>query len=44
MARVPSESVHTLSDGSGLAVTIARYYPPNGENIYKKGIKPDVHD
>jgi carboxyl-terminal processing protease len=36
------QSVHTLSDGSGLAVTIARYYPPNGENIYKKGIKPDV--
>ncbi|MEG3438220.1 carboxyl-terminal processing protease CtpB [Pannus brasiliensis CCIBt3594] len=36
------QSVHSLSDGSGLAVTIARYYPPNGENIYKKGIAPDV--
>jgi carboxyl-terminal processing protease len=36
------QSVHALSDGAGLAVTIARYYPPNGENIYKKGIKPDV--
>jgi carboxyl-terminal processing protease len=36
------QSVHALSDGSGLAVTIAKYYPPNGENIYKKGIAPDV--
>lgn len=36
------QSVHSLSDGSGLAVTIARYFPPNGENISKKGIKPDV--
>jgi carboxyl-terminal processing protease len=36
------QSVHSLADGSGLAVTIARYYPPNGENIYKKGIAPNV--
>lgn len=36
------QSVHSLSDGSGLAVTIARYFPPNGENISKKGIKPDI--
>lgn len=36
------QSVHSLSDGSGLAVTIARYFPPNGENITKKGIRPDV--
>jgi carboxyl-terminal processing protease len=36
------QSVHSLSDGSGLAVTIARYFPPNGENISKKGIRPDV--
>jgi carboxyl-terminal processing protease len=37
------QSVHTLSDGSGLAVTIARYYPPNGEDINHKGISPDVY-
>ncbi|MGA1623583.1 MAG: carboxyl-terminal processing protease CtpB [Synechocystis sp.] len=37
------QSVHTLSDGSGLAVTIARYYPPNGEDIDRKGISPDVY-
>ncbi|MBR8830249.1 MAG: Carboxy-terminal processing protease CtpB [Chroococcopsis gigantea SAG 12.99] len=36
------QSVHSLSDGSGLAVTIARYYPPSGTNINKQGIKPDV--
>jgi len=36
------QSVHTLSDGSGLAVTIARYYTPSGVNITKKGIHPDI--
>ncbi|TVQ43654.1 MAG: PDZ domain-containing protein [Gloeocapsa sp. DLM2.Bin57] len=36
------QSVHTLSDGSGLAVTISRYYPPSGTNINKKGINPDI--
>jgi carboxyl-terminal processing protease len=36
------QSVHSLSDGSGLAVTISRYYPPSGINISKKGIKPDI--
>ena len=36
------QSVHALSDGSGLAVTIARYYPPSGLDINKKGIAPDI--
>ena len=36
------QSVHSLSDGSGLAVTISRYYPPSGTNINKKGIAPDI--
>ncbi|MGD1920072.1 MAG: carboxyl-terminal processing protease CtpB [Pleurocapsa sp.] len=36
------QSVHALSDGSGLAVTIARYYPPSGIDINKKGIDPDI--
>jgi carboxyl-terminal processing protease len=36
------QSVHSLSDGSGLAVTIARYYPPSGMDINQKGIAPDV--
>jgi carboxyl-terminal processing protease len=36
------QSVHSLSDGSGLAVTIARYYPPSGTDINHKGIAPDI--
>jgi carboxyl-terminal processing protease len=36
------QSVHTLSDGSGVAVTIARYFPPSGIDIDHKGIAPDV--
>lgn len=36
------QSVHSLSDGSGLAVTIARYYPPSGMDINQKGIDPDI--
>ena len=29
-------------DSAELKVTIARWYRPNGENIDKKGIKPDT--
>lgn len=36
------QSVHSLSDGSGIAVTIARYYPPSGTDINHKGIAPDI--
>ncbi len=36
------QSVHPLSDGSGLAVTIAHYYTPNGIDISHKGIEPDI--
>ncbi|MBD2343401.1 carboxyl-terminal processing protease CtpB [Anabaena subtropica] len=36
------QSVHELPDGSGLAVTIAHYYTPNGTDINKKGITPDI--
>ncbi len=35
------QSVHNLGDGSGLAVTIAKYYTPNGTDINKAGITPD---
>ena len=32
-----------FDDGiGGLKVTISKYYTPNGENIHKKGITPDV--
>ncbi|WP_310419360.1 carboxyl-terminal processing protease CtpB [Chamaesiphon sp. OTE_8_metabat_110] len=36
------QSVHSLSDGSGMAVTVAHYYTPNGTDIGHKGITPDV--
>ncbi|MBU7581669.1 MAG: S41 family peptidase [Nostoc sp. TH1S01] len=36
------QSVHELSDGSGLAVTIAHYYTPLGTDINHKGIAPDI--
>lgn len=33
---------HTLSDGSELRVTIARWYTPNGSTIDEQGIIPDI--
>lgn len=36
------QSVHSLSDGSGMAVTVAHYYTPNGTDIGQKGVTPDV--
>ncbi|MEO1400057.1 MAG: S41 family peptidase [Cyanobacteria bacterium J06635_1] len=37
------QSLHGLSDGSGIAVTVAHYYTPNGTDISSKGISPDIH-
>lgn len=36
------QAVHSLSDGSGLAVTVAHYYTPNGTDISHRGITPDI--
>ncbi|WP_034849312.1 S41 family peptidase [Clostridium hydrogeniformans] len=36
------QTVLNLNDGTGFKVTISKYYTPNGENIHKKGIAPDV--
>ncbi|MBW4666866.1 MAG: S41 family peptidase [Cyanomargarita calcarea GSE-NOS-MK-12-04C] len=36
------QSVRPLEDGSGVAVTIAKYFTPNGRDINKHGIVPDV--
>jgi carboxyl-terminal processing protease len=36
------QSVRPLRDGSGLAVTIAKYHTPAGRDINKHGIDPDV--
>ncbi len=36
------QSVRPLYDGSGVAVTIAKYLTPSGADINKAGIKPDI--
>ncbi len=36
------QSVVKLGDGSGLKLTVARYYTPSGVSIQAEGIKPDV--
>ncbi|MGG6237414.1 S41 family peptidase [Nodosilinea sp. AN01ver1] len=36
------QSLHGLTDGSGLTVTVAHYYTPNGTDISSRGITPDV--
>jgi carboxyl-terminal processing protease len=36
------QSVRPLSDGAGMAVTIAKYFTPSGKDINHAGIKPDV--
>jgi carboxyl-terminal processing protease len=36
------QSVRPLDDGSGLAVTIAKYHTPSGRDINKHGIDPNI--
>lgn len=36
------QSVRGLSDGSGMTVTISKYLTPNGRDIHREGIAPDV--
>lgn len=36
------QSVIKLGDGSGLKLTVARYYTPSGISIQAEGIKPDI--
>src|SRR5260370_11305393 len=35
------QTVIELEDGSGLKLTIARYYTPKGRSIQERGITPD---
>lgn len=37
------QELYTLSDGSGLKITIKEYYTPNRNKINKVGIKPNHH-
>ncbi|BAY66783.1 peptidase (plasmid) [Calothrix brevissima NIES-22] len=36
------QSVRSLADGSGIAVTVAKWRTPKGQDIYNLGIVPDV--
>ena len=36
------QSVLRLGDGSGLKITVARYYTPSGVSIQAEGINPDI--
>ncbi|HHV28494.1 S41 family peptidase [Acetivibrio mesophilus] len=36
------QAVQKLEDGSGLKVTVARYFTPSGVCIHKEGIEPDI--
>ncbi|MFM9111035.1 MAG: carboxyl-terminal processing protease CtpZ, partial [Prochlorococcaceae cyanobacterium] len=36
------QTLISLSDGSGLAVTVARYVTPSGRDIQNQGLEPDV--
>jgi carboxyl-terminal processing protease len=36
------QSIIPLDDGSGLKLTVARYYTPSGRSIQEKGIAPDL--
>ena len=36
------QDLFSFDDGTMLKVTTAEYFTPSGENIHKKGIRPDV--
>jgi len=36
------QTIYNLSDGDAVKITTSKYYTPNGHNIHKKGIEPDV--
>jgi carboxyl-terminal processing protease len=36
------QAIETMRDGSGLKLTIARYYTPRGRSIQARGIMPDI--
>jgi carboxyl-terminal processing protease len=36
------QTVLPLEDGSGLAITTAKYYTPSGRSIHEVGIEPDI--
>lgn len=37
------QTLHDLADGSAIKLTVAKWMTPNGKNIDKEGIKPDIY-
>ena len=42
IVQVVLDKIGQEKDGTALKVTISKYYTPNGENVIKKGIGPDI--
>ena len=38
------QRIISLSDGSSVKLTVSNYYTPNGNNIHKIGIEPDIEE
>ena len=38
------QRIISLSDGSAVKLTVSNYYTPNGNNIHKIGIEPDIEE
>jgi carboxyl-terminal processing protease len=36
------QRIHTLSDKSSLRITVSRWFTPNGKDLHKKGLDPDI--
>ena len=36
------QQIYPLTDGSAIKLTVSHYYTPNGNDIHKKGIDPDI--
>ena len=36
------QNVFPFSDGSGMSMTVSKYYTPNGTSIHGVGVKPDI--
>ena len=36
------QQIFPLTDGSAVKLTVSHYYTPNGNDIHKKGIEPDI--
>ncbi len=38
------QRIYELADGTGIKLTVAKYYTPKGNDIHEKGIEPDIEE